>query len=147
MIQSCTPKVSPEVVVAWTPAVDNACSTCGVNGYRLFRADVNVEPFLTDKCITENNIGQADVVFNLIPYNYTAISDTGGVPGKTYYYALRAWDNENNLSNISNCAIATVATTAADTTQPTWAGTPLSVTTFAVGSFHGSQCNNGAVEG
>ncbi len=47
--------------ITWSPAIDNV----GINGYMLYRADVDVEPFLSDKCITENNIGQAQVAFNL----------------------------------------------------------------------------------
>jgi predicted CXXCH cytochrome family protein len=121
VITDCIPVDSPEVDVYWTAAVDNI----GINGYRMFRADVNVEPFLTDKCITENNIGNAEIAVNLISYYVNSAADEGGTPGNTYYYALRAWDDENNMSNISNCAVATVRTTGQDTTPPTWSGTPL----------------------
>ncbi|HEX9859588.1 MAG TPA: discoidin domain-containing protein, partial [Nitrospirota bacterium] len=122
-ITNCVPVATPEVDVYWDAAVDNVA----INGYRLFRADVDIEPFLTDKCITENNVGQAEVAVNLIPYNADSAADTGGTPGKTYYFALRAWDDENNLSNISNCAVATVRTVSTDATPPTWPDTPLTV--------------------
>ncbi len=121
VITECIPVDSPEVDVYWNAAADNI----GVNGYRLYRADVNVEPFLTDKCITENNIGSAQVAVNLISYYMNSAADEGGTPGNTYYYALRAWDDENNMSNISNCAVATVRTTEQDTTSPTWRGASL----------------------
>lgn len=122
-ITNCVPVATPEVDVYWSPAIDNV----GINGYRMFRADVDVEPFLTDRCITENNVDLAEVAVSLIPYNAVEAADTGGVPGKTYYFALRAWDDAGNLSNISNCAVATVRTTSTDTTAPMWPPTPLSV--------------------
>jgi len=122
IITECRPVTSPEVDAYWTPAVDNV----DINGYRLFRADTGLPPFDLDGCITENNIDQAQVAVNLIPYNASSASDTGGTPGKTYYYAMRAWDSDNNMSNISNCVSATVRTTGADSTAPIWTGSPLS---------------------
>jgi len=116
VITNCVPVTTPEVDVYWNPAVDNI----GINGYRLFRAPVDQEPFLTDHCITENNVDMAEIAVNLIPYNAVETADMGGTAGQTYYYALRAWDDENNLSNISNCAVATVRTTATDSTPPVW---------------------------
>jgi fibronectin type 3 domain-containing protein len=123
MITQVVPAASPEVDVYWNPGADNV----EVTGYRLFRADANIEPFLTDKCVTVNNIGQAQIAVNLIPYYSVSVADNGGTPGKTYYYALRAWDYENNMSNISNCAIGTVRTLSTDAVAPLWSGgTPLS---------------------
>ncbi|MBI5189818.1 MAG: discoidin domain-containing protein [Nitrospirae bacterium] len=124
VITDCSSVTTHEVDVYWTPATDDV----GINGYRMFRANVDIEPFLTDQCITENNIDQAEVAVSLIPYNAVSASDPDALPGTTYYFALRAWDNENNMSNISNCAVGTVLTEAADAVAPIWGGTPLVVT-------------------
>jgi len=122
-ITSCVPVTSPEVDVYWDPAVDNV----GINGYKLYRADVSVEPFASDGCITVNNAGLADVAIPLLPYNAVEAADTGGTPGVTYYYGLVAWDDEGNVSSLSNCGVATVRTVATDTTPPTWGPAPLTV--------------------
>jgi len=124
VITECVPSVSPDVDVYWLASLDNV----GINKYVLYRADFDAEPFKTDKCITENNIFMAAVAIPLIPYSSTSAADSTGLPGKTYYYALRAWDeNDTNVSNISNCVVATVRTTASDSAAPVWAGTPLTV--------------------
>jgi fibronectin type 3 domain-containing protein len=122
VITSVVPVGSPDMDVYWNPATDNV----GINGYKLYRADVSVEPFATDECVTENNVGLADVAVALIPYDADSTTDSGGTPGSTYYYAMVAWDDEGNVSSISNCAAASVQTTAADSTVPTWPATPLS---------------------
>ncbi|HLB25021.1 MAG TPA: hypothetical protein VJM83_01700, partial [Nitrospirota bacterium] len=124
VITDCVPGPSPEVDVYWEPATDNV----EVNGYRMFRADQDAEPFHTDGCITVNNVQYAETAISLIDYSATAATDSGGTPGKTYFYALRAWDFDNNWSNISNCGIATVRRPDSDGRAPTWGGaSPLAV--------------------
>jgi len=121
-ITSCVPSTSPKMDVYWLPAVDDT----SINGYRLYRADVTDPRFSHYSCITENNIDFATVAQDLIPYDSTSVADMGGTAAKTYFYAMTAWDDENNMSNISNCVTATVRTSSADNVAPTWSGSPLS---------------------